>query len=150
MPLAPDPLPDDIAALKRLFLAQTTELAAAQAELAAAKNGFLVTQLMIEKLKAQIAKLRCAPIYDSTTLLGYMVTPPFHTTTKMVFNPFFLQLPTACLILFSERNASLSLLQLTYSILAFSAPSHMPCDIPSSINISVCESSPKWNNQKIR
>ena len=59
MPLAPDPLPDDIAALKRLFLAQTTELAAAQAELAAAKNGFLVTQLMIEKLKAQIAKLRC-------------------------------------------------------------------------------------------
>ena len=58
MPLAPDPLPDDIAALKRLLLAQTTELAAAQAELAAAKNGLLVTQLMIEKLKAQIAKLR--------------------------------------------------------------------------------------------
>ena len=55
MPLAPDQLPDDLDALKRLIVARTTELEAAQAELAAAKNGLLVTQLTIEKLKAQIA-----------------------------------------------------------------------------------------------
>ena len=65
MPLAPDHLPDDIVALKRLLLAKdaelaskTDELSATVAELAAAKNGLLVTQLTIEKLKAQIAKLR--------------------------------------------------------------------------------------------
>jgi transposase len=51
MPLAPDQLPDDIAELKRLLLATS-------AELAVAKNGLVVTQLTIEKLKAQIAKLR--------------------------------------------------------------------------------------------
>jgi transposase len=51
MPLSPDQLPDDIAALKQLVVAK-------DAELAAAKNGLIVTQLTIEKLKAQIAKLR--------------------------------------------------------------------------------------------
>ena len=51
MPLDLDQLPDDIAELKRLLLAK-------DAELAAAKNGLIVTQLTIEKLKAQLAKLR--------------------------------------------------------------------------------------------
>ena len=51
MSLTPDQLPDDIAELKRLVLAK-------DAELAAAKNGLVVTQLTIEKLKAQIAKLK--------------------------------------------------------------------------------------------
>jgi transposase len=65
MPFAPDQLPDDIAALKRMLVAlgaepaaKDVELSAATAELAAAKNGLLVTQLTIETLKAQIAKLR--------------------------------------------------------------------------------------------
>ena len=51
MPLNFDQLPDDIAELKRLLLAK-------DAELAAAKNGLLVTQLIVEKMKAQLAKLR--------------------------------------------------------------------------------------------
>ncbi len=51
MPLRLDQLPDDIAELKRLVLSK-------DAELAAAKNGLIITQLTIEKLKAQIAKLR--------------------------------------------------------------------------------------------
>jgi transposase len=51
MPLTPDQLPDDIAALKALLIETT-------AELAAAKNGLVVTQLTIEKLKAQIARLK--------------------------------------------------------------------------------------------
>jgi transposase len=51
MPLTSDQLPDDIAELKRLLLAK-------DAELVTAKNGLIVTQLTIEKLKAQIAKLR--------------------------------------------------------------------------------------------
>ena len=51
MPLDPDQLPDDIAELKRLLLVT-------RAELVAAKNGLIVTQLTIEKLKAQLAKLR--------------------------------------------------------------------------------------------
>jgi transposase len=51
MPLTLDQLPDDIAALKALLVAK-------DAELAAAKNGLVVTQLTIEKLKAKIAKLR--------------------------------------------------------------------------------------------
>lgn len=51
MPLTLDQLPDDIAELKRLLL--TTS-----AELAAAKNGLVITQLTIEKLKAQLAKLK--------------------------------------------------------------------------------------------
>ena len=58
MPLAPDQLPDDIAALKQLLLAKDAELSRTAAELAAAKNGLLVTQLTIEKLKAQIAKFK--------------------------------------------------------------------------------------------
>ena len=58
MPLTPDQLPDDIAALKRLIVAKDGELTAKLAELAAAKNGLVVTQLTIEKLKAQIAKLK--------------------------------------------------------------------------------------------
>jgi hypothetical protein len=48
MSLTPEQLPDDIAELKRLLVAK-------DAELAAAKNGLIVTQLTIEKLKAQIA-----------------------------------------------------------------------------------------------
>src|SRR5215210_1987460 len=51
MPLTLDQLPDDMAALKALLIAK-------DAELAAAKNGLVATQLTIEKLKAQIAKLR--------------------------------------------------------------------------------------------
>ena len=51
MPLRLDQLPDDIAELKRLVLTK-------DAELAAAKNGLIITQLTIEKLKAQIAKLK--------------------------------------------------------------------------------------------
>jgi transposase len=58
MPIAPDQLPDDIAELKRLLLAKDAELAASVAELAAAKNGLVITQLTIEKLKAQIAKFK--------------------------------------------------------------------------------------------
>jgi transposase len=58
MPLTLDQLPDDIAELKRRLLETTAELAAKDAELAAAKNGLVVTQLTIEKLKAQLAKLR--------------------------------------------------------------------------------------------
>ena len=65
MPITPDQLPDDIAALKRLVVAgvaelasKTSKLSATTAELAAAKNGLVITQLTIEKLKAQIAKLR--------------------------------------------------------------------------------------------
>jgi transposase len=51
MLLRPDQLPDDIAELKRLVLSK-------DAELAAARNGLVITQLTIEKLKAQIAKLK--------------------------------------------------------------------------------------------
>src|SRR6185295_20292500 len=51
MPLTFDQLPDDIAALKALLIAK-------DAELTAAKNGLVVTQLTIETLKAKIAKLR--------------------------------------------------------------------------------------------
>ena len=51
MPLKPEQLPDDIAELKRRLIETTSELAAA-------KNGLIVNQLTIEKLKAQIAKLR--------------------------------------------------------------------------------------------
>jgi transposase len=51
MPISPDQLPDDIAALKQLLMAK-------DAELVAAKNGLVVTQLTIEKLKAQLAKFR--------------------------------------------------------------------------------------------
>jgi transposase len=65
MPLTPDQLPDDVAALKQLVLAQNAKLASNIDELAlriserdAAKNGLIVVHLTIEKLKAQIAKLR--------------------------------------------------------------------------------------------
>ena len=58
MPLTTDQLPNDIAELKRLLLASAAELSTRTAELAAAKNGLIVTQLTIEKLKAQLAKLR--------------------------------------------------------------------------------------------
>ena len=58
MPLTPDQLPNDVAALKDRLIAKDAELVAKIAELAAAKNGLLVTQLTIEKLKAQIAKLK--------------------------------------------------------------------------------------------
>ena len=58
MRLTPDQLPDDIAELKRLVTAKDAELVSKIGELEAAKNGLLVTQLTIEKLKAQLAKLR--------------------------------------------------------------------------------------------
>ncbi len=58
MLLTPDQLPDDIAELKALLVAKDAELLATTAKLAAAKNGLVVTQLTIEKLKAQIARLR--------------------------------------------------------------------------------------------
>ncbi len=58
MPLTPDQLPDDITELKQRLIAKDAELLARNSELAAAKNGLIVTQLTIEKLKAQIAKLR--------------------------------------------------------------------------------------------
>jgi hypothetical protein len=65
MPLTLDQLPDDVAELKGLLLAKdaeliekSAELAATCAELIAAKNGLVVTQLTIENLKAQLAKLR--------------------------------------------------------------------------------------------
>lgn len=51
MALTPDQLPDDVAALKRLLIAK-------DAELIVAKNGLVTTQLAVEKLKAQLAKLR--------------------------------------------------------------------------------------------
>ena len=51
MPLTPDQFPDDIAELKRLVVAKDIELAAA-------RNGLVITQLTIEKLKAQIARLK--------------------------------------------------------------------------------------------
>jgi transposase len=58
MPLTPDQLPDDITELKRRLIAKDVELLARSSELAAAKNGLIVTQLTMEKLKAQLAKLR--------------------------------------------------------------------------------------------
>jgi transposase len=58
MLLTLDQLPDDSAELKRLLLVKDAELVAKIAELAAAKNGLVITQLTIEKLKAQLAKLR--------------------------------------------------------------------------------------------
>jgi transposase len=58
MSLAPEQLPDDIAALKQMLIAKDVALAAKTNELDAAKNGLLVVQLTIEMLKAQIAKLR--------------------------------------------------------------------------------------------
>ena len=58
MPPAPDQLPDDIAELKRLLLAKDVTLAAKDAELTAARNGLIVSSLQIEKLKAQIARLK--------------------------------------------------------------------------------------------
>ena len=70
MPFASHPLPDDIAALKRMLLAKDAELSAAAAELAAARNGLLVTQLTIEKLKAQIAKFRREKFGASSERMG--------------------------------------------------------------------------------
>jgi transposase len=51
MSLTPDQLPDDIAELKRRLIVQS-------AELTAAKNGLLITTLEVEKLKAQIGRLK--------------------------------------------------------------------------------------------
>jgi transposase len=51
MSLTPNQLPNDIDELKRLLIAK-------DADLVAARNGLVVTQLTIEKLKAQLAKLR--------------------------------------------------------------------------------------------
>lgn len=58
MALAPDQLPNDVAALKQLLIGKIAELSKKDAELVAAKNGLVVTQLTIDKLQAQIAKLR--------------------------------------------------------------------------------------------
>jgi transposase len=51
MSLTSDQLPDDIVELKRRLIVQS-------AELVAAKNGLLITTLEVEKLKAQIGRLR--------------------------------------------------------------------------------------------
>jgi len=58
MPLTLDQLPDDMAALKALLVAKDAALTERTAELAAAKNGLVITHLTIEKLKAQLAKLK--------------------------------------------------------------------------------------------
>ena len=58
MPLAAADLPNDIAALKRLVLAQAGNIERAGAELAAAKAGLLTRTLEVEKLKIEIARLR--------------------------------------------------------------------------------------------
>jgi transposase len=58
MPLTLEELPDDLDALKALVVAKDVALDVAQGELVAAKNGLIVTQLTIERLKAQLAKLR--------------------------------------------------------------------------------------------
>jgi transposase len=62
---AADQLPNDIEEMKRLFLSQaanleklTTDLAAASAELAAARAGLMSYAIEIEKLKFQLARLR--------------------------------------------------------------------------------------------
>src|SRR5271166_6107400 len=57
MPLAAA-LPNDIAALKKLVLAQAADNERTGAELAAAKAGLLTKTLEIEKLRIQIARLR--------------------------------------------------------------------------------------------
>lgn len=51
MGLTPDQLPNDLEEMKRLFIAQA-------AELAAAKNGLVIYALQIEKLKVQMARLK--------------------------------------------------------------------------------------------
>src|SRR5215470_14876978 len=51
MNATPDQLPNDIEEMKRLYLAQA-------AELAAAKAGLMIYALEIEKLKFQLARLR--------------------------------------------------------------------------------------------
>jgi hypothetical protein len=58
MPRTPDELLNDIAELRALLLAKDTALAAKDAELVAAKNGLIHSQLTIEMLKAQLARLR--------------------------------------------------------------------------------------------
>lgn len=58
MRLTPDQLADEIAELKRLVMAKDAELTSANAELVAARNGLIVSALTVEKLKAQIAKLK--------------------------------------------------------------------------------------------
>jgi transposase len=57
MPLAAA-LPNDIAALKKLVLAQAAAIERTGAELAAAKAGLLVRTLEVEKLKVEIARLK--------------------------------------------------------------------------------------------
>jgi len=65
MSATPKQLPNDIEEMKQLFLAQaahleklTADLAAASAELAAARAGLMSNAVEIEKLKFQLAKLR--------------------------------------------------------------------------------------------
>jgi transposase len=65
MSATPEQLPNDIEEMKQLFLAQTahlekltSDLAAASAELAAARAGLMSNAIEIEKLKFQLAKLR--------------------------------------------------------------------------------------------
>ena len=55
MNATPDQLPNDIEEMKRLYLAQA-------AELAAAKAGLMIYALEIEKLKFQLARLRVSVI----------------------------------------------------------------------------------------
>jgi transposase len=65
MSATPEQLPSDIEEMKQLFLAQaahvqklTADLAAASAELAAARAGLMSNAIEIEKLKFQLARLR--------------------------------------------------------------------------------------------
>jgi hypothetical protein len=58
MSATPDQLPNDIEEMKRLFLAQATNLEKLNAELTAAKAGLMAFALEIEKLKFQLARLR--------------------------------------------------------------------------------------------
>src|SRR5260370_29044934 len=58
MPIDADPLPEDIATLRRMVIEERAARAAKEAELEAAKAGLVTKALEIEKLKIQIARLR--------------------------------------------------------------------------------------------
>src|SRR6516164_4981984 len=63
MSATPDQLPNDIEEMKRLYLAQA-------AELAAAKAGLMIYALEIEKLKRQLARLRRQKYGSSSERIG--------------------------------------------------------------------------------
>jgi hypothetical protein len=59
MALAIDQLPNDVATLKRLLVERDAEVVQRLAELEAQRAEVLTARLLIEKLKLQIARLRC-------------------------------------------------------------------------------------------